>query len=146
MPSIEEVKDEWKVDSSIDQTKFEREVIKTSMLHAKYLEYLIFFRAKRAMANRRLNSMKNVKRRYFRGELTKEELTTNGWSQWQGLKPSMSELNQLYEQDNDLLDLEEKLEYFNTALAAVEYIMRAIHSRGYDLKTLSDWIKFQAGG
>lgn len=146
MPNIEEVKEEWKKDSNIDNTKFEKEIIRTPMLHSKYLDYLIFFRAKRASALKNLNSMKNVKRRYYRGEFTLDELRERGWGQWQGLKPSMSELNQLFEQDPELNDLEERLEYYNTSLAAVEYIMKAINARSYEIRTLLDYQKFISGG
>lgn len=146
MPTIEEVKDEWKIDSVIDNTKFENELIRTPILHSKYLEHLIFFRAKRAMTLRKLNTLKNIKRRYYRGEFTQSDLQEHGWKQWQGLKPSMSELNQLFEQDEDLNIMEEKLEYYNTALVAVEYIMKAINTRSYEIKTLLDYNKFIAGG
>lgn len=146
MPTLDEVKDEWKKDSIIDSTKFERELLTVPQLHAKYLDYLIYFRAKRSAAQRKLNMMKNVKRRYYRGEFTLEELKERGWSQWQGLKPSMAELNQLFEQDEDLNDLEEKLEYYNTSMNSLEYIMRAISSRGYEMKTLLEWRRFEAGG
>lgn len=145
MPTLDEVKDEWKKDSVLDNTKFEKELIRVPMLHAKYLEYLVYFRAKRSAANRKLNHMKNVKRRYYRGEFGLDELNQYGWSQWQGLKPSMSELNQLFELDEDLNELEERVEYYNTALNAVEYIMKAISSRGYELKTLLDYQRFVSG-
>lgn len=145
MPTLEEVKTEWSKDSTIDNTKFDNEVVRTALLHAKYLDYLIYFRAKRASSLKKLNSMKNVKRRFYRGEMTLQELKERQWDQWQGLKPSISELNLLFEQDNDLNELEEVLEYYNTALAAVEYIMKAIGSRGYELKTLLDYQKFISG-
>ena len=146
MPTLEEVKTQWSVDSTIDNTKFENEVVRTALLHSKYLDYLIFFRAKRAAALKKLNLMKNVKRRFYRGEMTLTELKERQWDQWQGLKPSISELNLLFEQDTDLNELEETLEYYNTALAAVEYIMKAIGSRSYEIRTMVDWAKFQAGG
>jgi hypothetical protein len=146
MPTIEEVKEEWKKDSSIDNTRFETELIRTPMLHAKYLDYLVYFRAKRAATLRKLNTLKAIKRRYYRGEFTLDELKEHGWGQWQGLKPSMSELNQLFDQDADLIEIEERLEYYNTALAMIEYIMKAIGSRGYEMKTLLDYQKFINGG
>ena len=145
MPTIDDVKDEWKKDSTIDNTKFESELIRTPTLHAKYVEYIVYFRAKRAATVRKLNTLKNIKRRYYRGECTRDELVANGWDQWQGLKPSQSELNQLFEQDADLISIEEKLEYYNTALSVVEYIMKAITSRGYELRTLLDYQKFING-
>lgn len=146
MPTIDEVKDAWRSDAGIDNTKFESELVRTPMLHAKYLDHLVYFRAKRAQTLKKLNTMKNVKRRYYRGEFTLQDLKERGWDQWQGLKPSNSELNQLFEQDFDLIDIEEKLEYYNTALSMVEYIMKAINTRSYEIRTLLDYQKFISGG
>lgn len=145
MATVEEVKEEWKKDSIINQLKLNDEIVRVPLLHSKYLEYMIEFKAKRSSTNRKLNQLKNLKRRYYRGELGKDELIEHGWDQWQGLKPSMSELNQLFELDSDLNELEERLNYWDTALNSVEYIMRAIQSRGYELRTLFDYHKFMEG-
>lgn len=144
--TLDELKDLWKQDAPVDRTKILQEISRIPLLHSKYLEYMIEFRAKAAAANRKLNALKNLKRRYYRGEMTKEDLIENGWSQWQGLKPSMSELNQLFDHDADINELEERVEYWNTALATIEYIMKAIQSRGWELKTMVEYIKFEAGG
>lgn len=145
MSTVEQVKDEWKEDAPINQLKIGDEVSRLPILHSKYLSYLIEFKAKYSSTNRKLNSLKNIKRRYYRGEFTKADLDQYGWTQWQGLKPSLSELNQLFELDPDINELEEKLEYWKTALITVEYIMKAIQSRGYELKTLLEYQKFMEG-
>lgn len=144
--NLEELKETWKTDSVVVRTDILREISRIPLLHSKYLEYMIEFRAKASVARRKLNALKNAKRRYYRGECTQEELKENGWSQYQGLKPSMSELNQLFELDEDLNELEEKLEYWMTALSSIEYIMKAIQSRGWELKTMVEYMKFEAGG
>jgi hypothetical protein len=145
MATIEEVLDEWKKDAVVNQLKVGDEITRVPLLHSKYLGYFIEFRAKRSSALKKLNSIKNVKRRYYRGEFTKADLENHGWEQWQGLKPSSAELNQLFEQDEDLNDLEQRLEYWNTSLNSIEYIMKAINSRGYELRTLFEYMKFQDG-
>ncbi len=145
MATIEDVITEWKNDSPVNQLQVANELVRVPELHSKYLAYFIEFKAKRSAALKKLNHMKNVKRRYYRGEFTKEELQEHGWNQWQGLKPSGAELNQLFEQDTDLNELEQKLEYWNTSLSTIEYIMRSLGSRGYDLKTLVEYIKFMSG-
>lgn len=137
---------EWKEDAKVNRLKILEEISRTPILHSKYLEQLVFFKAKAIAAREKLNAMKNIKRRYYRGEFTKADLDKYEWEQWQGLKPSAAELNQLFEQDPDLNELESKLEYYTTALTSIEYIMRAISSRGYELKTMVDYIKFEAGG
>lgn len=143
---LQEMRDEWKKDAIVDSTKIARAVTNVPLLHSKYLDYLVMFRAKRASSLKKLNMMKNTKRRFYRGELALDELNKYGWSQWQGLKPSSSELNQLFEQDSDLNELEERLEYWNTAMIASEYIMKSIASRGYELKSLIDYERFINGG
>jgi hypothetical protein len=145
MATLEDIKAEWKQDSIIDQLKLDQEITKLPLLHSKYLGYLIDFKAKYAATNKKLNHLKNVKRRYYRGEFSKSDLEEYQWSQYQGLKPSHSELNQLFELDPDLNDLEERLEYWKTALITVEYIMKAIQSRGWELKTLIEYMKFMEG-
>ena len=144
--NLEELKEEWKRDSVLDKTNILREISRIPILHSKYLESMIEFRAKAAQARRKLNTLKNIKRKYYRGECTQEELKAYEWGQWQGLKPSMAELNQLFELDADLNELEEKLEYWMTALSTIEYIMKAIQSRGWELKTMVEYMKFEAGG
>lgn len=145
MSRIEEIMDEWKLDTSVNKLKLDEELIKVPQIHSKYLAYFVEFKSKRAKALNELNAMKNIKRRYYRGEFTKDDLYNYGWNQWQGLKPGSAELNQLFEQDADLNELEVKLELYNTVLASIEYIMKSINSRGYELRTLLDYIKFMEG-
>jgi hypothetical protein len=142
---LEDIRDEWKKDSTINHLKIENEILRTALLHAKYLDFFMICRAKKDAALRKLNSMKNTKRRYYKGELTLQELTSFGWDQWQGLKPSMSEMNQLFEQDPELNTLEERLEYWNTCIVSLEYIIRAINSRTYEVKNIIEFRRFEAG-
>lgn len=143
--TFESMIDEWKLDSRIDQTKVIDEIVRTSSLHSKYLNIYMHVKAKLAAAEKRYNTMKWTKRKYFRGQLERHELESFGWSQWQGLKPSNTELNDLFEADRDLNDLLEKVNYYKSFSAGVEYIMKAIAARQWDLKTLSEHQKFLVG-
>ena len=142
---IEDIKNEWQKDSVINQYKVSDELVRIPLLHSKYLEFIIEYRSKRAMMVKKINNLKNFKRRYYRGELSFQELKDNDLQQWQHLKPSNTELNSLFEQDFELNELNEKLEYYETGLSVVELIIRSLQTRGYELKTLTDWVKFQAG-
>jgi len=145
MSKIEDILLDWKEDSKINQLKIAEEIARVPFLHSKYLAYFVEFRSKRATAIRALSALKNLKRRYYRGEFTKNDLIYHNWPQWQGLKPNTTELNQLFEQDAQLNEKEERLEYYNTSLSTIEYIMKEINSRGYSLKTLFDYQKFMEG-
>lgn len=145
MPTLEDALKEWKEDSVIDDARLNKELLRTPMIHAKYVEYLVFFKAKLASAEKKYNRMAWVKRKYFRGEMEKHELDQNGWSQWQGLKPSSSELNQLLEMDKEMNDLAEQVAGYKTAVSAIEYIMKQIQSRDYTLKTIFEYMKYVGG-
>jgi hypothetical protein len=142
---IEELTKKWRAAAKIDQSKLHVEMGNVPLLHSEFLEFWVYFRAKRSAMQRSLNMMKNTKRRYYRGEMGPLELKENGWEAWQGLKPSQTELNSLYEQDFDIIKLAEKLEYYETAVIQSEYILKAVQARDWQLKAILDLRKFEAG-
>lgn len=145
MPSIEEVLQEWKKDSIINDTKLDKEILRSPQLHSKYLDYFVFFKAKLAAAEKNHNKMMWVKRKYFRGECDQQDLQKYGWSQWQGLKPSSTELNQLLEMDSDMNSLAEAVTLWKTSVNAIEYIMKQIQGRDWSIKSIIEYQKYIAG-
>ena len=146
MATLEEVVENWKRDAVPDPAKLDKELFKTPFLHAKYLEYYVAFKVRLTQAEDKYRRMTNVKRRYFRGEFTQDELQQRGWEQWQGLKASGSELNMLLESDSDMCDLAAKVSNNKTAVATLEYIMKQIQSRDYTLKNYLDYNRYVSGG
>lgn len=145
MITIEEVLTEWKKDVIIDESKLSMEIIRTPMIHSKYLEYFIYFKQKYSAAEAKRNKMGWLKRKYFRGEMELADLNKYGWSQWTGLKPSGSEMNQLLEFDSDMNDLARVVSDLKTAVSGCEYIMNQIKGREYSLKALIDYQRFLSG-
>lgn len=143
--TFENVIEMWKTDATINENKIPFEITRTPLLHAKYLEIFMVAKAKLIVAEKNYNRMKWVKRKYFRGELEKHELDQYGWSQWQGLKPSLSELNELFDADRELNDLSEKVKYYQSFVSGIEYIMKQIQGRDWTLKTLSEHLRWTNG-
>jgi hypothetical protein len=146
MATIEDVLTEWKKDAVIVENQINKELLKSPMLHAKYLEYYVYFKAKLGAAEKKYNRMAWVKRKYFRGEMELAELQKYGWSQWQGLKPAHSELNQLLDMDQDMNELGEAVASYKTSVSAVEYIMKQVQGRDWALKSLIEYTKYLSGG
>jgi hypothetical protein len=142
---IEDVIKEWKLDAVIDESKLSSEIIRVPMLHSKYLEYYIHFKQQLSKAESKKNKMSWQKRKYFRGEMDLSDLQKHQWSQWQGLKPSTSELNQLLEFDTDINDIQRVVSEFKTSVSGCEYIMNQLKGREYALKTLFDYQKYLSG-
>jgi len=142
---IDTVLEEWKVDAVIDETKLSHEIIKVPSLHAKYLDYFLYFKRKLSKAESVRAKMGWQKRKYFRGEFAQDDLTKHGWSQWNGLKPSSTELNQLLEFDTDMVDYQQAITEYKTCVSGCEYIMNSLKSREFALKSLIDYQKFILG-
>lgn len=143
--NIDDIINEWKTDSKIDDSHLAHAALYSSILHSKYLELLSKTKIKMQKLRIRLSRLHNIKTRYYRGELTKEELQEYGWSQYQGNKPLKSEMERLLDTDPDCIEILESIDYLNTCKETLESIIRQIGSRSYDIKNYIEWNKFQAG-
>src|ERR1035437_4056602 len=145
MITIEQVLTEWKVDAVIDESKLGDAILRTPMIHSKYLEYYIQFKRQLASAEAKKSKLSYQKRKYFRGEMDASDLKKNGWSQWNGLKPSATELNQLLDFDSDMNDLTRLVAEYKTSASGCEYILTQLKGREYALKSLIEYQRFLSG-
>jgi hypothetical protein len=86
-----------------------------------------------------------MKYKFYRGELTRVELEDLGWDQFQGNKPLKNEMDEFLQCDQQLLELQDKHEYYKTVIYTLEQIIRSINSRTWDVKTTLEWTKFTNG-
>ena len=87
MATIDELLSEWDEDSNMDDNHISDESIRVPKLHAKYIRYLMQAKLKITKYNNDFNVLKKTKFRYYRGELSRDELSVLNWEQWQGVKP-----------------------------------------------------------
>ena len=142
---LTELQEEWKNDAKIDHTNLGRSAARTPELHAKYLNLLTSARLQARKAESDYYKLRNIKYRYFRGELTKQELENISWSQYQGVKPLKSDMDEMLSTDSDLITAQDKLEYLKTVLYQLESILKSIHSRTWDIKNAIEYMKFTSG-
>lgn len=135
----------WSEDSRIDENNLGNESIRTPVLHSKYLNLLSSTRLSLRKAESDYWNMRRKKYKYYRGEMSKEELEEEGWEQWQGNKPLKNEMEEFLQVDADLIKLQDKSEYFKTVLYFLEQVIRSIGSRGWDIKNSIEWSKFTNG-
>ncbi len=135
----------WAEDCKIDEMNLGKESARTPNLHSKYLNYLTSTRLNLRKAESDYFNMRRLKYKYYRGELTQQELEDTGWLQWQGNKPLKNEMDEFLQCDNDLIELQDKIEYFKTVLYQLEQIIRSLNSRTWDIKNCIEWNKFTSG-
>lgn len=142
---LTDLQDEWKKDSVINETDLGSESVKTAKLHAKYLSLLSNTRLQVRKAESDYLLLRRVKYRYYRGELEQSELDAKGWDQWQGIKPIKSEMDEFLSTDEDLIQLQDKIEYLKTVMYALESILKSLNTRTWDIKGAIEWTKFTNG-
>lgn len=142
---LSELQEEWKKDSIIDDNNLGKEAVRVPVLHSKYITFLSNAKLKLRKAESEYYNIRRLKYRYYRGELTQDELTANGWQQWQGNKPLKNEMDEFLNCDNNLIDFEDKIEYFRTIVYTLEQIIRSLNSRTWDIKSCIEWHKFTNG-
>lgn len=144
--TIDDILAEWKADNTIDDTKLPSELMRSPHLHSKYLEVFLHVKRKFIAATSSYNKLKYLRKKYFRGEMTREELAEQGWDQYQGLKMSQTEFNSMSEIDPILADEWVKVEYLKSLVDGLTYILKEIQNRGYTIKTMVEYNKMMMGG
>lgn len=143
--NIEELQVMWDVDSAIDDNYLGEASTTTPKLHAKYIKILINKKLMQIKMQSEYNILRKNKFRYYRGELSRTELESLCWDQWQGVKPLKNEMDEFLTGDDDLNKLQLRVEYLNTMVYMLESIMQQIKSREWQIKNGIEWKKFLAG-
>ena len=142
---LSDLQESWAEDCKINEMNLGHESARTPNLHAKYLNYLSSTRLNLRKAESDYLNCRRKEYRYYRGEMTQAELTDEGWDQWQGNKPLKNEMDEFLTVDNNLVELQDKVEYFKTVLYQLEQIIRSLNSRTWDIKNAIEWNKFTNG-
>ena len=145
MATVEQIDAMWAKDCVIDRNNLTEETIKTASLHQKYLSMMMEVRNKLIKYNHDYLQMKELRSRYYLGELTKDELEQNGWMQYQGLKPLKSDMQTKLETDSELLKLKIKIQYLENIQYQLENILIQIKGRDWALKNHIEWLKYASG-
>ena len=145
MITLNEIQEMWEEACKVDELNLGQESTKIPELHAKYLNMLSTFKLQLRKNRSNLLSLRRTKWKYYRGELTQQELNTLGREQYLGSAPLNNQMNDYLDTDPDIIKLKDKVEYIETCLNQLDYIMRSINSRSFDIKNAIEWTKFTNG-
>jgi len=143
--NIEQLQEMWDKDCEIDDNYLGEQSTATPKLHAKYVKILVQVKLKHTKLTAEYNLLRKNKFRYFRGEMSRDELKENNWEQWQGIKPLKNEMDEFLTGDNELNQSEVKIKYLETMIYLLESILQQIKARDWQIKTHVEWKKFLAG-
>ena len=137
--NIEDLMKEWSSDSFIDATAMEKEVLKISHLHGKYLNVLSYHRHIVRKLDADYKSMKSLREDYFAGHLTQEECDERGWEYMQYVH-SNPKIARLLETDPELTKILLKKIAHEEIVSYCETVLKSLHNRTWDL---GNFVKYQ---
>lgn len=135
----------WADDCQIDRNNLTIETLTGAQLHQKYLAILMQCKGRQIKLNNDYALLKEVKTRYYNGELSKDELEEYGLTQYQGLKPLKSDMAVKLDGDQDIIKIKLKMQYNEGMIYQLESILQSIKGRDWAIRNHLQWLQFQAG-
>ena len=137
--NIEVLMKEWASDTKIDSEDMEKETLKISHLHGKYLNV----RVHHNILLRRMESdyklLKGLREEYYQGHLTKEDCDEKGWEYMQYVL-SNPQIARKLDTDPELNKLLlERLEH-EEIVSYCDMVIKSLHNRTWDL---GNFIKYR---
>lgn len=137
--NIDTLMKEWSSDSNIDATSMEKELLKISHLHGKYLNIMSHHRHIIRKLEADYKIIKGLKEDYYAGRLSEEELTEHGWEPMQFVL-SDPKIARKIDTDKELINMLLKKVAHEEIVTYCEMVLKSLHSRTYDL---GNYVKYQ---
>lgn len=137
--TIEALMTEWSNDSQIDSTSMEKELLKISHLHGKYLNIMSFHRHMVRKMEADYKMLKGLREDYYQGHLSQGELEELGWEPYQNVLSNPQVARKL-DTDRELNKMLLKKVAHEEIVSYCENVLKSLHSRTWDL---GNFVKYQ---
>ena len=124
-------------DEDLHQQSYKNQIIKPKWLDYKSKYKLMMFQCK--AEHKRLYRQKWE---YYGGKSDAKVYAAKPFD----LKVLKTDLGVYINSDEDIIEVEKKIIYYETVIEFIEGVIKSIDSRGWDIRNAQDWKKFIAGG
>ena len=147
---FDNVKTEWQEDSQVDfqfkSKQYTEDLAQLSLgipyQHNKYLNYYNDFSTEKSALEFQYRIKVREKREYYQGEADPEVYKEKPFGQ----TIKTSEKMKVYlEADEDLINIEMKIEFINKALFYLDNVLKMVSNRSFQIKNAIEWEKFING-
>lgn len=135
---------EWGEDAIIDSTSIEKEIIKISYLHSKYLNIMSFHRHLARKMESDYKVMKGLRESYYQGHLSEEEMKELGWNPHPHIL-SNPQITRKLETDEVLNKIILKRIAHEEIVTYCEAVMKSLNNRSWDLKSYVAYLQYIKG-
>lgn len=134
----------WSNDSNIDPTSMEKELLKISQLHSKYLNIMSHHRHLVRKMETDYKMLKGLREDYYQGHLTQEEMLERGWEPIQHVL-SNPQIARKLDTDVELNKLLLKKVAHEEIVSYCESVLKSLHSRTWDLGNYVKYLQLTSG-
>lgn len=141
---LDEIFENWTVDSKISKTELDDESIKTSLLHSKYLKMYSTEKLTLYKLEAEYKTLFKTKNEYYAGTLDLQTIKERGWEP----NPKIilkSDLNIHVDADPDIQKLSLKMGLQREKIYALESILKSISNRGFQINNAVNYMKLMNG-
>lgn len=139
---LEELQNEARSDLAImDQEKLDQESYKNQNIKPKWLEYKTKYDQLLIMAKANHQRMYREKWEYYGGKADAKVYAAKPFD----LKVLKTDLQMYINSDEDILNLQGKIAYYESIIKYIEGVIKSIDNRGWDIRNATEWKKFEAG-
>lgn len=142
---INDILSEWKTDAKIDDLNLDKETSRLISMHAKYSEMLVHQRSVLRSLQISRRSLLRKLREYYLGTLSQEEYTEMNRKPY-SIKILKNEVMMYIDGDQELLDLDARIEVQQEKVDLLTDILKAVHARNFHFKNMIDFRRLMLGG
>ena len=140
--TLEELQNEAREDLIIlDQERLDQESYKNQNIKPKWLEYRTKYDQLLIMAKANHQKMYREKWEYYGGKAEAKVYVAKPFD----LKVLKTDLQMYINSDEEILNLQGKIAYYESIIKYIDGIIKSIDNRGWDIRNATEWKKFEAG-
>lgn len=142
--TLEELREEWAVDSRFDQLAIENEISRIPKMHEKYLRYLTNANAELHQAEKTLDRLTYLKTMYYLGKMDVEVIKKYGWEPRQEIF-LRSDIPMILAGDKEYAALLLNKKTIENKVTFCQSVLKELNNRNFQIRSFIDWKKYSAG-
>ena len=142
MDKLNELQEEAKSDLAITRLEnLDQESYKNQNIKPKWLEYKSRFELLKTQAHIKYTKLYREKWEYYGGKADAKVYAAKPFD----LKVLKTDLGMYINSDDDIIELQAKISYYEVVVKYIDGVIKSIDNRGWDIRNAQDWKKFEAG-
>lgn len=142
MDKFDELKSEAREDLAIVRLEnLDQESYKNQNIKPKWLEYKSRFELLKTQTHIKYTKLYREKWEYYGGKSDAKVYAAKPFD----IKVLKNDLQMYINADDDIIELQAKIAYYEVIIKYIDGIINSIDKRGWDIRNAQDWKKFEAG-